>query len=135
MELFVAQHAFRHLKAGSKLIAVQRNLYWQNDDGLSLDAGPFITALETAAGVEATVVGKPAAQFFEGAAARLGLPLSEIAMIGDDLLSDVGGAQEAGAHGVLVRTGKFRSSDLESSTVRPDVVLDSIAQLPEWLSS
>ena len=126
--------AFRHLEAGAQLVAVQRNLYWQDEDGLSLDAGPFITALESAADVVATVVGKPSAQFFQGAAAILSLPLTEVAMVGDDIASDVGGAQRAGALGVLVRTGKFREHDLRCVVV-PDAILDSIADLPEWLDA
>jgi len=52
-------------------------------------------------------------------------------MIGDDIRGDVGGAQAAGLAGVLVRTGKFRPKDLEGE-VRPDAVLDSVADLPQW---
>ena len=51
------------------------------------------------------------------------------AMIGDDLWGDVRGAQEAGLQGWLVRTGKFRQDDLETSGVKPDRVLDSIADI------
>jgi len=54
-------------------------------------------------------------------------------MVGDDVEADVGGAQALGMHGVLVRTGKFRPAWLESSGVKPDAVLDSVADLPEWL--
>jgi len=32
-----------------------------------------------------------------------------------------------------VRTGKFRPKDLDEG-IRPDAVLDSIADLPEWWS-
>jgi ribonucleotide monophosphatase NagD (HAD superfamily) len=52
-------------------------------------------------------------------------------MIGDDIEADIGGAQAAGLKGALVKTGKFRTTDLEG-TIRPDVVLDSIADLPRW---
>jgi ribonucleotide monophosphatase NagD (HAD superfamily) len=36
---------------------------------------------------------------------------------------------------VLVRTGKFRPDELARSAVRPDAVLDSIADLPALLGS
>ena len=52
-------------------------------------------------------------------------------MVGDDIRSDVGGAQAAGLTGVLVKTGKFRDKDLKGS-LRPDAVLDSVADLPRW---
>ena len=52
-------------------------------------------------------------------------------MIGDDIRGDVGGAQSAGMQGVQVQTGKFRPEDLEGA-IKPDAVLASIAQLPDW---
>ncbi len=54
-------------------------------------------------------------------------------MVGDDLESDIGGARAHGLHTALVRTGKFRQRDLDQSPIEPDVVLDSIADLPYWL--
>lgn len=51
--------AFRHLLDGALFVALQKNRYWRRDDGLALDAGPFVAALEYAAGVEAVVIGKP----------------------------------------------------------------------------
>jgi ribonucleotide monophosphatase NagD (HAD superfamily) len=52
-----------------------------------------------------------------------------MAMVGDDLWSDVQGAQHAGLQGWLVRTGKFRESALVESGIRPDRVLESVAAL------
>jgi ribonucleotide monophosphatase NagD (HAD superfamily) len=50
-------------------------------------------------------------------------------VIGDDLWADVAGAQRAGLQGWLVRTGKFREDLLARSEVKPDRVLDSIAEV------
>ena len=57
----------------------------------------------------------------------------ESIMIGDDLMGDVLGAQEAGLQGILTKTGKYRPQDLEAG-VLPDAILDSIASLPEYLN-
>jgi ribonucleotide monophosphatase NagD (HAD superfamily) len=54
-------------------------------------------------------------------------------MIGDDLESDVLGAQRLGMRTVLVRTGKFRPDTVEHSRVQPDGIVSSLAQLPAWL--
>ena len=43
---------------------MQKNRYWQNEGGLSLDAGPFVAALEYASKKRAVVVGKPEESFF-----------------------------------------------------------------------
>lgn len=121
--------AFRQLMEGARLVALHKNRYWLTPDGLSLDAGPFVAALEYATGKDAEVVGKPSAAFFREAVAALGQPPERVAVVGDDLESDVAGAQGAGLQGFLVRTGKFRQDRLEASTVRPDRLLDSVADL------
>jgi len=54
-------------------------------------------------------------------------------MVGDDLESDIAGAQRCGMRTILVRTGKFRPDDVERSSIRPDAILSSVAQLPEWI--
>jgi len=54
-------------------------------------------------------------------------------MVGDDIEADVAGAQAHGMKTVLVRTGKFRPDAVERGSVRPDGIVSSIAQLPEWL--
>jgi HAD superfamily hydrolase (TIGR01458 family) len=125
--------AFRSLMDGAELLAIQRNRYWHTDGGLSLDAGPFVAALEYGSGKTATLVGKPSPAFFEAAARELGLPPERIAVVGDDLESDVAGARAAGMLGVAVRTGKYRPQDEERARQTADRVLDSIAEVPEWV--
>ncbi len=127
--------AFRllHNNPVAQLVALGMTRYWLASDGISLDVAPFVVALEHATGREALVFGKPSARFFLAGAERLGLEGRETLMIGDDIEADVGGAQAAGLKGALVKTGKFRPTDLEGA-IRPDAVLDSIADLPRQLN-
>lgn len=113
------------------LVALGLTRYWKTPAGLQLDVGPFVKALEYASARDAVVLGKPSPAFFESALAALGCDAQGVAMIGDDIVGDVQGAQRAGIRGVLVRTGKFRPQDLDGD-VRPDAVLGSIAELPAW---
>ena len=122
--------AFRCLMDGADLIALQKNRYWRTETGLSLDAGPFVAALEYASNKTATVVGKPGAGFFASALRDLGLETNEVAMVGDDPESDVAGAKRAGLLAVQVRTGKWREGD---DVAEADLILDSIAELPAAL--
>ena len=124
--------AFRQVAGGARLVAVQKNRYWRTGDGLTLDAGPFVAAIEFASGCAATVAGKPSAEFFRAAAASMGLGTADLVVAGDDVDSDVRGAMAAGARGVLVRTGKFRPADL-GGVPAPDAVVDSVADLPRLL--
>ena len=121
--------ALRCLLNGAQLIALGMTRYWHADDGPRLDVGPIASALMYATGQQPIVLGKPSTDFFRLAAHDMGLEPRQCAMIGDDVVTDIGGAQDAGMQGVLVRTGKFQPKDLEGA-VRPEVILDSIADLP-----
>ncbi|MBE0594657.1 MAG: HAD-IIA family hydrolase [Gemmatimonadales bacterium] len=131
--------AFRYVMDGAQLVVPQLGRYWLGPTGLEIDAGAYVAALEYATGEQATVCGKPNPEFFGAAVASLiglrdqpidgegvGLP---VAMVGDDLWTDIQGAQRAGLQGWLVRTGKYREDALASSGIRPDRVLDSVADL------
>jgi len=133
-EYRVLNHAFRLLIAGAELVALQKNRYWMRADGLSLDVGPFVAALEFAAATQAYVVGKPARAFFERALDDLGVSAAATAMVGDDIESDIGGALGAGlGAAILVRTGKYREDRVRASSISPTHVVDSIADLPALL--
>jgi len=127
--------AFRQIRGGADFVALQRNRYWETPEGPTLDAGPFVAALEFACGQEATLAGKPSPAFFQAAADSMGIGLSAMAVVGDDVTTDVAGARACGAKGVLVRTGKFRADDLELSGPKPSLVLDSLAGLPASLGA
>jgi HAD superfamily hydrolase (TIGR01458 family) len=125
--------AFRYVMDGARLIALQRGRYWHGPEGIELDAGAWVAALEYATERDAVVCGKPNPAFFQGAVASLGPPPAgrdaTVVMVGDDLWSDIQGAQRVGLKGWLVRTGKFREDVLASSGIRPDRVIDSVTDL------
>jgi HAD superfamily hydrolase (TIGR01458 family) len=129
----VLNRAFGHVMDGAELIALQKNRYWLTPDGLALDVGPFVAALEYATRREALVVGKPSRDFFATILAGIPAAPDAAAMVGDDVESDVGGAQDAGLAGILVRTGKYRDDALRDSGVEPAAVVDSIADVPALL--
>jgi HAD superfamily hydrolase (TIGR01458 family) len=126
--------AFGAIRNGARLVSLHRNRWWQTSRGPLLDSGAFVAGLEYAAGVEAEVVGKPSRAYFESALAELGAQPEETVMVGDDVESDVGGAKAIGMRGVLVRTGKFTEEGLDRADRKPDAVLDSVRDLPEWLA-
>jgi ribonucleotide monophosphatase NagD (HAD superfamily) len=107
---------------------MHRNTAWRTAEGMALDSGPFITALATAAGVRATVIGKPNLAFFRQAVRDLGLPPANLAMVGDDAGNDLAPARRLGMTAVLVRTGKPVGPTEE---VLADIVVSSVADLSE----
>lgn len=120
--------AFRLCKQGAPLIGIGMNKYFLDDDGLMLDAGAYIRAIEWAADVEAIVMGKPSADFFEQVVRSTGVPAERCLMVGDDVVADVLGAINAGLQGCLVKTGKFLEGD-EMKLPREARLIDSIADL------
>jgi HAD superfamily hydrolase (TIGR01458 family) len=123
--------AFRLVhERGARLVGLGRTRYWRAAGGLQLDVGPILAALEYATGRQALVFGKPEPGFFTALVDDLGPHAARVAMIGDDIVSDVGAAMHAGLVGILVRTGKFRPADLDGA-VRPDFVFASVAGILE----
>jgi HAD superfamily hydrolase (TIGR01458 family) len=122
-------NVFRLVTNGAELVALHRNKFWETSEGLQMDIGAFVAGLEYVTGKTATIIGKPSPEFFTAALSRIGLKAGEVAMIGDDIDTDVGAAQEQGMVGILVKTGKYRESYAQASKIKPDLVLDSIADL------
>lgn len=127
--------AFRHLMDGAELIALESDRYWMAADGLSLSAGPIVKALEYATGKTAIVMGKPSPAFFCLALQDMHLRPEQAAMIGDDIITDIGGAHRAGMKGILVRTGKFRQNSLDTSAIKPACIIDSFSRIKDILEN
>jgi HAD superfamily hydrolase (TIGR01458 family) len=125
--------AFHELEAGAELYCLHKNRWWQTRRGPLLDAGAFVAGLEYAADVEATVLGKPSPAYFAAAVEALDAEPELTWMVGDDIESDIAGAQRFGLRTVLVRTGKFRPDTVERGSVMPEGIVSSVAQLPAWL--
>ena len=125
--------ALRLILDGAEILALEQDRYWMGADGLVLSTGPFVAALEYATGKNSVLMGKPSPDFFELALRDVNAQPDEAAMIGDDILTDIGGAQTLGMRGILVKTGKYRADLARGSVVTPDLVLDSIAKLADYL--
>jgi HAD superfamily hydrolase (TIGR01458 family) len=137
--------AFRLVRNGALLIGMHRNPWWLTPDGPTMDSGAYVTALEFAASTRATVIGKPAPTFFSLAVGALRqdvrdrgerrLRRSEIAIVGDDIRTDVLAGQRAGLRAVFVLSGKHTLDDLEHlrskgrRTRLPDAIAPALADV------
>lgn len=123
--------AFQEILGGARLLACQRNRFWRVGGEFVLDAGAYVAALEFAAQVTAEVLGKPSRAFFQPPIDSVrGAALEDALIVGDDLASDIAGAEACGCVSVLVRTGKFRVQDREAGPHKPTWEIESIAELP-----
>lgn len=117
--------AFRAVRGGAELVALQRGRYYRRADGEHVDTGAVVAALEYATGTRARVLGKPSAGFFGMAARSLGAEIGDCLVVGDDATTDIAGGRAAGARTVQVRTGKYTDADGAA-----DFTIDSVADLP-----
>lgn len=125
--------ALASLLGGADLVGMHRSLKWRSAGRWQLDGGAYLRAFEEAAGVEATVLGKPDAAIFLQVAGELGVEPVQCVMVGDSVIGDVLAAQAAGLRGVLVRTGGFREADVAAADGEPDAIIDAITDLPALL--
>ncbi|XP_063151914.1 haloacid dehalogenase-like hydrolase domain-containing protein 2 [Candoia aspera] len=125
--------AFRLVLDGAPLIAIHKARYYQKKDGLALGPGPFVTGLEYATDRKAVVVGKPEQTFFLEALRGTNCGPEEAVMIGDDCRDDIGGAQNAGMLGILVKTGKYRDADEGKINPPPYLTCESFPHAVEHI--
>lgn len=119
--------AYRKLLQGAAFLALAKNRGFLDHDGeMSLDAGPFVAALEYAAQREAGVLGKPSPTFFNLAVAGLRCAPENVVMIGDDAEADIGGAMAAGLMGVLVQTGKYQPGQEALLAQQPTLIAENL---------
>ena len=133
--LELVEAAVRMITRGAKLIATNLDPNCPTQHGLRPGCGALAALLETATGVKAFSVGKPSPLMMRAARKELGLATEETTMIGDTMETDILGGVQLGFHTVLVLSGGTRREDLERYAYRPDVVVDSLAELTECLEA
>ncbi|MEO6206771.1 MAG: HAD hydrolase-like protein [Candidatus Limnocylindrales bacterium] len=132
--------AFRLVRGGARLVGMHRNPWWLTASGPTLDSGAYVAGLEFAAAVRATIVGKPTATFFSTGLARLrrqvgrDLARHEVAVVGDDVRTDIRAAQRAGMRGIFVLSGKHGPADVEAAAGerggrRPHAIAADLAEV------
>ncbi|HUX60128.1 MAG TPA: HAD-IIA family hydrolase [Ignavibacteriaceae bacterium] len=121
----------RKVLAGAEIIAMQKNRYWNPPgEGVSLDAGAFIAAIEYSTSKKSILIGKPSPVYFQKALKAIGFKNnSDFIMIGDDIETDIEGAQNAGGKGVLVYTGKTKKIRQNNNSVIPNYEAENLIEV------
>lgn len=122
------------LRNGARLFATGRDAVFPAPEGPWPATGAILAAVETAGGVQATVVGKPEPIMFEIACQALA-GCERVCVIGDHLITDVAGAKRAGLGAILVLTGTTSRADLQGAVIPPDLVLESLAAVPAAITT
>jgi ribonucleotide monophosphatase NagD (HAD superfamily) len=109
--------------------------YW-GANGIVFSRGAMITAgIAKVTGARPIVVGKPSEAAVDEISTHLGVPATEVAVIGDDVGMDIALGHIGGSRTVLVRSGMSGADDLDAipAKQRPHAVVDGVEQILPWL--
>ncbi len=116
---------------GAKLIATNLDPNCPTNSGTRPGCGAIVSLIEKATGIQAFSVGKPSPVMMRMARKELGMATSETIMIGDTMETDIQGGVQMGYKTILVLSGGSSRADLAKYAFKPDLVIDSVADLDE----
>jgi HAD superfamily hydrolase (TIGR01450 family) len=128
------EHAARGISGGAQLLTASYVAAYSGADGPIFSRGAMVTAaLAKVTGARPSIVGKPSRPAVRELVGRLGLPSSELAVIGDDVALDIALGNLGGSYTVLVRTGISGEQSLGRlpALQRPDDTVASVGELVE----
>lgn len=120
------------IRNGAKYVLTNPDLLLPSTHGLMPGAGTISAAIRAASGSDPIVIGKPSGILMKHAIDRLGLRNEEVAVIGDNMLTDISAGVNAGCGTMLVLTGVTTDANLQSfvasAGVHPDVVCGDLRE-------
>jgi NagD protein len=126
----------RAIVDGARLLTGSYVAAYAGANGPIFSRGAMLTAaLAKVTGRRPVVVGKPSRAAVRTIVEHLGVPSSELAVIGDDLDLDIALGRLGGARTILVASGISGRADLDRIPAhrRPDAVVDGVADLLDRL--
>jgi len=124
-----AKEAVFAIRRGAPFIATNTDVTLPTEEGLAPGAGSIVAMIETAAGVKATVIGKPEPGIFQLALARLGTKPEETAIVGDRYETDIVGGHRAGLKTIGVLCGVTTAEQFAAANPPPDWIFEDLADL------
>ena len=128
--------AYQALTNGAQFFATNPDKTCPMPGGGIPDAGATIAALEHLTGRTLDLLaGKPSPITLQIAMDLLGTQPDHSLMVGDRLETDIRMGLDAGLKTACVLTGASTSEDIEQGDIQPDLVIDSVADLPALLTN
>lgn len=123
------------LRRGATLIAANLDKVFPAEQDLRPGAGAIVGAFRGMGFEPDVLCGKPDGRAMERAFELRGFATGEdLLMIGDQLETDILGAQRVGVDSVLVLTGVSTEADIEATGIRPTYVIENLSGLEPILA-
>ena len=133
--LEMVRKAIDFILEGSKFIATNLDATPRKRGWNNLGIAAVVAMIEEATGKKAFSVGKPSPVMMRSARKHIGLATDEVTVIGDTMATDIQGGVSVGYKTILTLTGMTKREQLVDYPFKPDLIVDSIAdiKLPlEW---
>ncbi|MFD0711665.1 HAD-IIA family hydrolase [Paenibacillus sp. GCM10027626] len=118
--------AVSHIRSGADYILTNPDVLLPSDKGFIPGAGSISAMLERASGAEPTVIGKPSAIMMNYALSRIGLPVEQVWVIGDNPATDIAAAHAVGCRSALVLTGLATETNYKELLGRANCHADEV---------
>ena len=124
---------FRFIDNGSRIVSLSNTTWYISEDGKNINTGAFVKMYESLCNTKALLLGKPSKDFLEFAINRTSSLAENTLIIGDDLKTDILGANSIGAFSMLVKTGVYNQVEVDESKIQPDFIIEKINDLKNIL--
>lgn len=117
------------VERGAQFVVTDLDSTHPTELGTLPGGGAILSVVITTTGTTPVSIGKPGPILFRTALERLGSSVENTAMIGDRLGTDIAGGNAAGLYTILVLTGLSAIDDVETGSIKPDIILDDIIEV------
>lgn len=122
------------IQGGAAFIGTNPDNNLPSPEGRVPGAGSILAALQTATGIEPTVIGKPQPALLHSALEQLGITPEQALMAGDRLDTDVQAGYNAGCRTAVLLSGVASRAEAEAWQPSPDFIEPDLASLLDTLA-
>jgi NagD protein len=121
--------ALRLITRGVRFLATNPDVVGPSERGIVPACGSVAAMITAATGVKPYFIGKPNPLMMRSALRHLEAHSEDTVMIGDRMDTDIIGGAESGMDTILVLSGVTKREDLSRYQLRPDCVVESVADI------
>ena len=135
LEYKTLAHSCRLIDKGVPFIATHGDVRCPIEDGEFIpDCGAMLALIKSATGKEPiNIMGKPNHYIIDLVREKANYEKEEIAMVGDRLSTDIAFGLNNNILSVLVLTGEATIDDVERTNIRPDIILNSVVEILNYI--
>ncbi|MCR4615781.1 MAG: HAD-IIA family hydrolase [Clostridiales bacterium] len=125
--------AAKYISEGALYIATHPDLNCPTADGFKPDTGSMIELFAASTGKRPLIMGKPMTAAVDYITDLLGCERENLVFVGDRLMTDIAVGANHGIPCVLVMTGVTTPEEYERSSVKADLVVNSLSALSDYI--